>query len=421
MSYYKSFFSWQLAANSPNRDVSLNSLFDKKNSHGSTSLFSISLFDVRYFRQWILACSSTIVLLTFLLLMQQSVNRQQPETRSAGLAADNPKDAGITKIVRLADALKASLKEDQLARLQLQYSREDAAKWSNLPASFRGAQRVGLNFGAMTSAQVQTAKALMQAVAGTKVNEGWDELQQLLNADDYLNTSGGGPEYGAAHYYIALLGTPAAKGIFEIQFGGHHLAFANTYKDGVLVGATPSFRGVEPFGNFTVNNKTNQPLNQEQAALSAMLTSLSGTELASAQLGRTFSDLMVGPRRDGQFPNTPSGIKCSNLSAAQKQLVLNAIKTYVDDIDDADAKVFLKRYTDELDNTYISCSGTTTVTAQNDYVRIDGPSVWIEYSSQHGIILPGTHPHSVWRDKTKDYGGMEGGQGGTAPRIALVR
>jgi hypothetical protein len=105
------------------------------------------------------------------------------------------------------------------------------------------------------------------------------------------------------------------------------------------------------------------------------------------------------------FPSTPSGIKCSNLSPAERTLVLNAIKTYVGDVDDANAATIMTKYTNELENTYVSYSGTTGMTTQNDYVRIEGPSVWIEYSCQHGIILSGTHPHSVWRDKSKDYGG----------------
>ena len=39
-------------------------------------------------------------------------------------------------------------------------------------------------------------------------------------------------------------------------------------------------------------------------------------------------------------------------------------------------------------------------------MRIDGPSIWIEYASQGGVIVRNaTHPHSVWRDRTGDYGG----------------
>ena len=312
---------------------------------------------------------------------------------------------GIAKVVCLANAFKAQLDATQLATVQRTYLKTDAQRWSNLPqALYRN--RIGLNFGAMTTTQIAYAKALIKEAAGTTVNEGWDELQQLLNADEYLNVNGGGADYGVANYYIALLGTPATTGTFEIQYGGHHTAFANTYKDGVLTGATPSFRGVEPFTTFTLNGKSNQPLQQEQAALSAMLTGLSGSELATAALGSgTFSDLLVGPQRDGLFPSIQSGIKCSTLSSAERTLVLNAIKTYVGDIDDPDAAAIMAKYTSELDNTYVAYSGTTGLLTQNDYVRIDGPSVWIEYSCQHGIVLSGTHPHSVWRDKKTDYGG----------------
>ncbi len=347
----------------------------------------------------------SVALLLFLLACKPPSQTQAGNKNAPATIANNSKDKGIQKIIRLADAFKATLKEDQLILLQLQYSKTDAAKWSNFPASFRGARRVGLNFGAMMPEQIAAAKNLLKEIAGTHINEGWDELQQLLNADDYLKANGGGSDYGNANYYIAFLGTPATTGTFEIQFGGHHMAFANTYKDGVLTGATPSFRGVEPFGSFALNGENNQPMNQEQAALSAMLKSFSESELATAKLSTTFSDLLVGPQRDGAFPATPSGVKASSLSANEKALVLEAINTYVDDIDDADAKLFMSKYTKELDDTYISYSGTTSMTARNDYVRIDGPSVWIEYSSQHGIILPGTHPHSVWRDKAKDYGG----------------
>jgi hypothetical protein len=243
----------------------------------------------------------------------------------------------------------------------------------------------------------------VKEVAGSDSNEGWNELQELLNADEYLKENGGGSDYGAANYYIAFLGTPATTGTFEIQFGGHHMAFANTYTDGVLAGATPSFRGVEPFAAFTWNNTSNQPIVQEKDALSAMLTGLSSSELTTAKLSSTYSDLVVGPQKDGSFPSTPSGVRCGDLSSDQKTLVMNAIKTYVDDVAEADD--LLTKYTNELDETYIAYSGTTGVVTKNDYVRIDGPSVWIEYSCQGGIVLSGTHPHSVWRDKSTDYGG----------------
>jgi Protein of unknown function (DUF3500) len=335
----------------------------------------------------------------------KSQNTKSKEVTPASNASINLNKGGIEKIVTLANAFKTSLSEEQLKIVQLPYSKTDAAKWSNFPATFRNAKRVGLNFGSMNASQILLAKELLKEVSGSITNEGYDELQQLLNADDYLKANGGGRDYGSEQYYIAFLGTPATAGLFEIQFGGHHTAFANTYKDGVLTGGTPSFRGVEPYDIFTWEGKNNQPMNQEQATLSAMLTALTASEQATAKLNKSFGDLLAGPGRDGSFPTVPSGIQCSSLNAAQQKLVLNAIKTYTGDIDDANAAAFMKKYTNELDNTFISWSGNPSLTVRNDYVRIDGPSVWIEYSCQGGIVLRGNHPHSVWRDKIKDYGG----------------
>ncbi len=314
---------------------------------------------------------------------------------------------GIAKIICLAEAFKGQLDATQLATVQRTYSKTEAQKWSNLPQALvqSAYKRIGLNFSSMTTTQIQYAKALIKEVSSTMTNEGYDEIQQIINADEYLNVNGGGSTYGAANYYIAFLGTPATTGTFEIQFGGHHLAVANTYTNGVLVGATPSFRAVEPFTTFTWNGKSNQPLQQEQVTFSTMLTGLSSANLTAAKLSSTYSDLVVGPQKDAAFPATASGVKGSNLSADEKALVLNSIKTYVYDVDDVNAAAIMTKYTNELDNTYISYSGTTAMTTRNDYVRIDGPSVWIEYSCQGGIVLSGTHPHSVWRDKTKDYGG----------------
>ncbi len=314
---------------------------------------------------------------------------------------------GVSKLICLADAFKGKLDASQIATVQRTYDVAEAKKWSNLPQNLvQGAnKRVGLAFSSLTSTQIQYAKALVKAAAGTANDEGWQEIQHIINADEYLLANGGGATYGAGNYYIAILGTPSLTGTWELQFGGHHLAFANTYKNGVLVGATPAFRSSEPFAAFTWSSVSNQPLVQEKDALSAMLNGLSASELATAKLSSTFSDLLVGPQKDGQFPTTPSGIKVGNLSAAQKTLVLNAIKTYTGDIADADAATILAKYTKELDNTYISYSGNTSLINQNDYVRIDGTSIWIEYSCQRGIVLSPTHPHSVWRDKTSDYGG----------------
>ena len=182
---------------------------------------------------------------------------------------------------------------------------------------------------------------------------------------------------------------------------------ANTYVDGKLVGATPSFRGIEPNAAFDLNGRTNQALKVKEAAFTALLAGLSSAQLATAKLSDTFTDLVLGAGKDWAFPDTKEGLKVSEFSAAQKKLVQAAIATYVNDIADTDANAILATYTVGLDDTYVAYAGTTKLTEQNDYIRIDGPRVWIEFSMQHGIVLSVNHPHSVWRDRESDYAGTK--------------
>jgi Tfp pilus assembly protein FimT len=185
---------------------------------------------------------------------------------------------------------------------------------------------------------------------------------------------------------------------------GHHRTVSNTYINGILVGATPSFVAAEPFASFTYNSATYQPMIEEKTALVNMLSGLSSAQLTTAQLSTTYTDLVCGPGKDWLFrPQIRTESKQFNNSSETARY--NAIATYVNDVDDTNAATIMTKYNNELDNTYIAWSTDATLTNQNGYVRIDGPSVWIEYSVQNGIILTPKHPHSIWRDHTTDYGG----------------
>ena len=314
----------------------------------------------------------------------------------------------VANIVNLADSLKNTLTSSQITTLQLPYAYSSAQTWSNLPTTFQA--RLGLKFANLTAAQLGIVKKLLQEVSGTTVNEGYDEANQLWLADDYLGANGGGTNsYGAGLYYICFIGTPTLTGLFEIQSGGHHLAIANTYNNGVMVGATPHFEATEPL-TFTKSGITYSPITQEKNAFAAMFATLSTAELATAKLSQTFGDVLLGAAnggaaKDWQFPATKVGLRVGTLTSAQKQLVMEAIKTYVLDVDSVNSTAILAQYQNQLDSTYIAYSGSSTLATKNDYVRIDGAGVWIEFTVQGGIVLSGVHYHSIWRDHKRDFGG----------------
>lgn len=322
---------------------------------------------------------------------------------TAVVTADCSSAANTTaKVVCLAEAFEATLSSTQKASLITTYSSTYAIRWSNLPCG--SSCRNGLQYSSLSTTQLAAAKAVVAAASGTAANEGYDEISQIMAADDVLNTAGGGSGYGSGIYFIAFVGTPSTTGTWQLQFGGHHLAMNITFSAGAVAGATPRFEGIEP-KSWTSSGTTYAPLAQEQAAMVAMLASLSTTELASAKLTTKFSDVLLGPNEDGQFPATKSGIAVSTLSTAQQALVLAAMKPWVADADSATAASLLTTYQNELSSTYIAYSGNATLATNADYVRIDGPGVWIEFVCQTGVVYPSQiHYHSVYRDHSRDYG-----------------
>lgn len=318
----------------------------------------------------------------------------------------------VANVVCLAEAFKATLSATQLASLQLSLIKANAIKWSNLPGGV--SIRNGLEFSTLSATQLAAAKAVIAAASGATANEGNAEFLQINAADGYLGSNGGGNGYSTGKYIIAFLGTPSLTGTWMLQFGGHHYAQNVTYSNGVTVSGTPSHQGVEP-KSWTSNGTTYAPLAQEHDAMADLLASLSTTQLASAKLTTTFSDVLLGPNKDGQFPSTKVGVKVSTLSSDSQAKVLAAMMPWLNDLD-ADLKAsLLATYTNELANTYVSYSGNSSgasgsassfLVSNADYVRIDGPSVWIEFVCQSGVVMSGIHYHTVFRDHSRDYNGL---------------
>jgi hypothetical protein len=332
---------------------------------------------------------------------------------TAGSSTDCSSATGAAKVVCLANAFLATLTTTQQASVVLTLNLSNAQRWSNLPCAL--SCRNGLLFSSLTSAQLTAAKAVAQAAFGTTAGEGYDEFSQVMAADNYLGQTASG--YSSGNYVIAFLGTPTTSGKWMLQIGGHHYAQNITYDAGVVTSITPLHQGVEPKGSFTYSGTTySGPLESEHTAMQEMLGSFTSTELASAKISSTFSDcLMIPGSTTNTFPTTKQGIKVSTLSTAAQAKVLAAMMPWINDVDATAAAAFTTIYQNELANTYVCYASNTSavagtassfLTTNTDYVRIDGPSVWIELICQTGVVLSGIHYHSVMRDHSRDYIGL---------------
>lgn len=299
----------------------------------------------------------------------------------------------------LASAFIATLSTSQQSSIVYTMSSDNATKyWSNLPTTF--VTRHGIALSSMSTTQKAAAEVMLNAAL---TSQGQATMAGLRAADGYLAANGGGSSYGADLYYVSFLGTPSTSSPWILVFTGHHYTYFFSVNGTSGVSMTPNFVGVEPL-SFTSSGTSYTPMASEHDALKAMLDGLSSTQLASAKLSTAVDDLVVGPQNDGNFPSTRSGLAVSSLSDSQKQLVKAAIASYAGD---ANGTGQYDAYVADaaLADTYIAWASYSDLATRGSYVRIDGPRVWIELSVQNGVIFSANHYHSIWRDKTLDYGG----------------
>ncbi len=301
--------------------------------------------------------------------------------------------ANIDALLVASNNFLKALSPQQKSNAVVDYNQTNAIKWTNLPCGL--ACRVGVLFGSLSVHQKELALEVAKAALGTNPGSGYQQVIGIMKADAALGKSKDG--YSSDNYIIAFLGAPNVTDKWQLQIGGHHLAVNLTFDKGKVIGITPLFMGLEPPEDPT--------LKANHDGMVAMLSSLKPDQLTAAKLSEGYGDVYVGPGKDGKFPIVKSGIKGSLLSKQQKSLLITAMQNWVQIANNETSKSTLNGYARQLDETYVSYFGNITLNKKGDYVRIDGPGVWIEFICQPGAVYPqGIHYHTVYRDHLKDYG-----------------
>ena len=313
----------------------------------------------------------------------------------------SPGGGNSAAVAAASDAFLTSLDPTQRTTVQLPFTDNQSRQtWSNFPATT--VPRKGIALSALSAPQRESLATLLATALSPA---GVAQNANIQQADDYLNSLGGqgADGFGAlVDYFVAIYGTPSATQPFMVQFGGHHLARTLTYH-GDKVSQTPQFVGSEPT-SFVVNGRTVAPVAPEADAMFGVMSGLTAEQRTAAQLPGTFDDLLMGPGKDtGVFPAT-EGLPVAQLGQAQQQAVMAAIQAYAGDLEPTAAGKLIGKYQTELDRTRVGWSVNTGPTDENSYIRIDGPSVWIEFVNTRSRSTPNIHYHSVYRDKTDDYG-----------------
>ena len=309
-------------------------------------------------------------------------------------------EKSVAGVVEASEAFLATLDDDGRAEVQLEFTEENAVAWSDRPCG--PVCRPGMALAGLDPHQLAAAKSVLRTALGAAPDAGYERIEEIMLAQE---RPGAAPTPGDG-YFLAYLGEPTAEGTWQLKFGGPQLAVHLTYQGGRVTSASPYAAGAEPVSWTDSRRTRHEPLGDMRTALLALTGSLNGAQKKAAQLRRTHSDVLLGPRADGQFPATKEGLAGRSLTAAQRKLVAAAIARWVAGADDDTAAALMAGYQKELDRTYVGWSGRPGLTAPGDYVRIDGPSVWVEFVCQKGAVVRNqVGCRTIYRDRTRDYGG----------------
>jgi Protein of unknown function (DUF3500) len=341
--------------------------------------------------------SSGVLLAAILVLSAVAIS--PPRASQSALAT--------SRAVVAAEAFLGTLDPAQRAKANVDLNEKTRIVWSNLPTGMAmqvgATERNGVKLGDMTPAQEKAALAL---VAATLSRDGFQKVMAIVDADEVLEIKSAPTRqasqrmrFGRAEFYLGILGKPSTTEPWMIQFGGHHLAINVT-----LVGQqnvlTPTHTGTQP-ATFSLQGKTIRPLGDENDKAFALLNALNPEQQKQAILSYEVRNIVLGPGADGKTI-APEGIRASSFTPAQRTMLVDLTREWVDILGDDAAAAKMKEIQAGLADTYFAWAGATT-NGKGAYFRIQGPAVLIEYAPQGSGDTNVDHIHTIFRDPTNDY------------------
>ncbi|MFI9762130.1 DUF3500 domain-containing protein [Streptomyces sp. NPDC051963] len=305
-------------------------------------------------------------------------------------------DVSTDGIVKAAQTFLDGLSKTQAKATLFDIQADEWLAWSNVD----GYEREGVRMGDLTEKQRNLGYALLGKALSA---DGLTQTRNIMKLNAFLGYyNGGGKEtLTEGHYYFTVMGTPSTTKPWGFQYEGHHVAI-NYFVLGDQVVMTPTFMGSEPT-SATYQGEKIVTFKKETTAGLAMLRSLTKAQQAeaiSSTAEKSGADMKAGAGADN-LELAYEGLKCADLTSAQRQKLLDLVGVYVGYMNEGHAEVRMTEVEDHLDDTYFYWIGETKDSSAF-YYRVHSPVVLIEYDAQSPLAYG-----------NKDSGGGMGGPNGT--------
>ena len=327
----------------------------------------------------------------------------------------------ISDTAKAAEEFLNTLSDEQKEQVLYDYDDETkSTSWSNFPVTF--VERSGIKLGDLGDTQRAAALKVLKALLN---DEAYAKVTGIMAGDQYLKDNANASDLGDTQYNIAFFGNPSTTNDWSIQFGGHHVGINATFSNGAITFA-PTHLDTQPTTYTDSNGQTQSALGDMYQTAFDFYNSLTDEQKQKLYQGEEVKNLTCAPSDTCDYP-TGTGIKGSELTDEQKQLLLKVIANWTNLADSETTQATMDQISATLDDTYVNWSGATvydTSQGKGIYFQISGPKVYIELASQDndaGATVSGVqtsgwgHIHTIYRDPTNDYAGSVTQQKSSGP------
>ncbi len=324
---------------------------------------------------------------------------------TSGLFPVRPTGVPTTPVVRAARSFLDALTEEQRMRVEFPVGDDEWRRWANQHSY----PRQGVSLLELDEHQRKTALGLLQAGLSSRAFEQSRDIMRLNHSLAEITSNF--DELGEWLYYMTVMGNPSEEQPWGWQIDGHHL-IVNYFILGDQVVMTPTFMGSEPVTAEAGKHEGVSVMQEELQRGLALAQSLTPDQRDRA---------VISPAKDGNNALAEAfkdnldldyaGIRASELSETQRDLLMRVIEGFVGYMADGHAQVKMDEVREHLHQTHFAWVGEISDDAVF-YYRVHSPVVLIEFDHQRPVFmrsLPRTpqrqHVHAVMRTPNgNDYG-----------------
>jgi hypothetical protein len=312
----------------------------------------------------------------------------------------SPTNAAGNDVSSAADNLLAALTAEQRMQAIVPFGGDARTDWHYVPKE----ERKGLPIKEMTAEQIYLVHILLNeslGQAGYSKTVGIMYLESILRGMEMERGRDGAYAYrDPTRYFVSVFGSPQSNGAWGFSFEGHHISLNFTVVDGELIASSPAFFGANPHRVPSGPAKELRILGSEEDRARRLMVSLSEEQARSALIGVDVPGDIFSTASPRVSPDEPQGIKASNLSPDQLELLHQLIDSYVENVADDAALERRAQVSTAGGNIYFAWIGSVEP-GEAHYYRVQAPSFLIEYDN---IQNSANHSHTVWRDYNGDFG-----------------